>query len=112
MINEDVIEQIYKQYNKRPKSIDCLDFATLFDKAAEHHDLLVDPEAETLTIGSVAENSPFRSIPLRNICAFVPFEEWVAIVTLVSIIFLSSQSSKVAVHIKPLKESIWKKIWG
>lgn len=112
MINADVIEQIYKQYNKRPKSTDCLDFATLFDKAADHHDLFVDPETEILTIGSVAEDSPFRNIPLRNVCAFVPFEEWVAIVTHASIIFLNSRSSKVAVHIKPVKETIWEKIWG
>ena len=43
MINADVIEQIYKQYSKKPKSVDCLDFANLFDKAGEHHDLLIDP---------------------------------------------------------------------
>lgn len=110
MINADVIEQIYKQYSKKPKSVDCLDFATLFDKAGEHHDLLIDPEKGVLIIGSIAEDAPFHSIPLRNIIAFVPFEEWVAIVMHSSIIFLNSRSSKVAAHIKPLKESLWDKI--
>ena len=65
-----------------------------------------------LIIGSIAEDAPFHSIPLRNIIAFVPFEEWVAIVMHSSIIFLNSRSSKVAAHIKPLKESLWDKIWN
>lgn len=81
-------------------------------KPESHHDLLIDPEKGVLTIGSIEEGAPFHSIPLRNIIAFMPFEEWVAIVMHASIVFLNSRSSKVAAHIKPLKESLWDKIWN
>lgn len=107
MITADVINAIYKQYPKRPASFDLLDFATLFEKAGEHHDILVDPEAEELIIGSIAPESPFHVIPLKNIHAFVPFENWVAIAMHSSVIFLSSKDNKVSVHLRPEKTSFW-----
>ncbi len=107
MISNDVINSIYKKYASRPKSYDCLDFATLFEKAGEHHGIMVDPETEELEIGSIAPNSPFHKIPLRNIHAFVPFEEWVAIVMHSSIVFLNARNSEVMVNIKQASSSIW-----
>ena len=55
MITAEVIDSIYKQYPKRATSIDELDFASLFEKAAANHNLSVDPESEELTIGSISK---------------------------------------------------------
>ena len=107
MISNDVINSIYKKYSERPKSYDCLDFATLFEKAGQQHNLMVDPDTEELEIGSIAPGSPFHKLPLRNIHAFVPFEHWVAIVMHSSIIFLNARKPEVMVNIKQQGTSIW-----
>lgn len=111
MISSDVIASIYKQYPKRPNSVDELDFASLFDKAGMNHDIMVDPETEELIIGSISPKSPFHKIPLKNIHAFVPFENWVAIVLHSTIIFLSAKDNKVSVHLKAEKPSIWNRLF-
>ncbi len=111
MITSDVVSAIYKQFPKRPGSIDDLDFATLFEKAGINHDILVDPETEELTIASISPESPFHKIPLKNIHAFVPFENWVAIALHSSIIFLSAKDNKVSVHIRPETPSLWNRLF-
>lgn len=111
MITAEVIDSIYKQYPKRATSIDELDFASLFEKAAANHNLSVDPESEKLTIGSISKNSPFGTISLKNVHAFIPFENWVAVVLHSSIIFLSAKDNKVSVHLKTESPSLWDKLF-
>lgn len=108
MITRQVIQTLYKKYNKLPKSPDCLDMALLFDYAAEHHNVEIDMDGplEALIINSITPDSPFHRIPLDRIHAIVPFEEWVAVVLHSSIIFLSKTSPKVSVHIRGEKTSI------
>ena len=101
MITKQVIETLYKKYSKLPKSPDCLDFGLLFDSVAEHHDITVDMDTDSLIIHSLGERSPFYKLPLSRIYAIVPFEEWVAIVMHSSVIFLNRTSAKVSVLIKP-----------
>lgn len=110
MITKQVIDTLYKKYDKRPKSPDCLDFALLFDTIADHHDISVDMDTDQLVINSIDEKSLFHKIPLSKIHAIVPFEEWVAIVLHSSIIFLNRKSPKVSVHIKPPKMTMWERI--
>lgn len=111
MISNDVINSIYKKYSARPKSYDCLDFATLFEKAGIEHGIMVDPEAEELEIGSISPDSPFHKLPLNNIHAFVPFEEWVAIVMHSSIIFLNARTPEVMINLKQGATSFWDRIF-
>lgn len=110
MITNEIIKEIYKQYDKKPKSMDCLDFALLFDKVGVLHNILVDPDTQTLTIDSIPEDSPFHQVALKNIYAFVPFEQWVAIVLHSSIIFLNTKRPITSIHIKSHKLSLWDKI--
>lgn len=110
MITKEVINAIYKQYSKKPKSPDYLDFALLFDKAGIQHDILIDPETEEMTIASIAEDSPFHAIPLRNIYAIIPFEEWTAIVMHSSIVFLNVKKPVTSIHIKAQEASFWDKL--
>jgi hypothetical protein len=101
MITREVIESLYKQYPKSPKSADCLDIALLFDNT-QCHDIAVDMATERLTIGSVSKSSPFSRIAMRCINAIVLFDEWVAIVMHSSILFLNRHSKDVSVHIKAI----------
>ncbi len=112
MITKQVIDALYKKYRKRPESPDCLDMPLLFEAAAEHHNISIDMEGpvDSLIIRSVDPMSPFHRLPLEKIHAIVPFEEWVAIVMHSSIIFLSTKSSKVSVHIKSVGPSLTDKI--
>ena len=110
MINNQVIETLYKKYKKTPKSIDMLNLAILFDYAAKHHNIYIEPESKKMTIGSIDPSSPFHSIPVNRINAIVPFEEWVAVVTPASIIFLNRKNSQVSVHIKPVKPGLMDRI--
>ena len=106
MITKEVIQKIYKQYPKRAKSVDELDFGLLFDSVGEIHDINVDFNSNRLIIGSLDNRSIFRSIPLSHIHAFVPFENWIAIVLNASIVFLNRHSTEVSVHLKPQEQSM------
>lgn len=110
MITKEVIDTIYKQYSKKPKKPDELDFGMLFEKTGLEHDIMIDPETNELTIGSIPEDSPFHSLPLTNIHAFVPFEEWTAIVLHSSIVFLNNKKPMTSIHLNVPKKSFWQKI--
>lgn len=113
MITQQVIDTLYKQYKKAPKSQDCLNMPLLFDAAGENHNISVDFDDDMnaeLIIGSIDPKSPFHRMPMSHIHAIVPFEDWVAIVLHSSIIFLNKKDSRVSIHIRPLKETLMDKI--
>lgn len=110
MITKEVINEIYKKYSKKPKDESQVDLGLLFRKAGLVHDILVDPDTFELTISSIDKNSPFHSIPTRNIIAIVPFEEWTAIVLHSSIIFLNNIKPIASVHLRPQQMSFWNKL--
>lgn len=110
MISRENIKEIYRKYKNAPKSIDELDIATLFDETAIHHDILVDPEENILTIGSIDPKSLFHTLPLDRINAIIGFEEWVAIVLHSSIIFLNRNNQKVAIDIKEVRPTMSERI--
>lgn len=112
MITTDVINAIYKKYDKWPKSPDCLDFALLFEGAGIVHDIMIDPEMQELTIASISPDSPFHTLSINNIYAIIPFEEWIAIVLHSSIIFLNKKKPLTSIHIKQPTLSIWDRIKG
>lgn len=110
MINKQVIDTLYKKYDKAPKSADYLDFSLLFEGCQQNHGIEIDIDNDRLIINSVDSTSPFHSLELKNINAIVPFEEWVALVTRNSIVFLNNFSNKVSVHIKDIKPNFIDKI--
>ena len=110
MITKEVIEQIYKKYSKKSKDDAQVDLGLLFRKAGLVHDILVEPDTYELIISSIEEDSPFHSIPIRNIMAIVPFEEWTAIVLHSSIIFLNNKKPTTSIHLRPQQLSFWDKL--
>lgn len=108
MITKKAIEETYKRYRKKPKSIDGLDVGILFDKVAEIHGLTI--EDEKIVLRSVDEKSMFRNIALSRVYGIVNFDETVAIVLHSSIIFLNKKEPKVNIHIKPEPKTFIEKV--
>ncbi|MCM1033166.1 MAG: hypothetical protein NC405_05355 [Odoribacter sp.] len=106
MITKEVIKTLYKKYPRRAKSFDDLDIALLFETVGEIHNINIDIDTNMLTVGSIDAKSIFHSIPLTHVHAFVPFEEWTAIVLHSSIIFLNRNNTTVSVHLKPISPTI------
>lgn len=108
MITKKAIEEIYKKYRKKPKSIDELDVEFLFDSLPQIHGLEI--KDEKVILRSVDEESMFRKIALSRVHGIVNFEETVAIVLHSSIIFLNKKEPKVNIHIKPEPKTFSQKI--
>ncbi len=112
MITKEVIKNLYKKYPRRARSVDDLDIAMLFETVGEMHNINIDIETNALTIGSIDPKSIFHTIPLSHVHAFVPFEEWTAIVLHSSIIFLNRRNPNVSVHLKPVSPSLSDRLRG
>lgn len=106
MITKDIIRAIYHQYPRRAKSPDYLDFALLFDSVGALHNISINPEATHIVIGSIDPHALFHRIPLGHIHAFVPFDEWTAILLDTSIIFLNRRDSQVSINLRPDDRSL------
>ena len=110
MVTKKVIQTLYKQFDKPPKTTDELNIALLFDYAIDNHGICIDEEK--LYIGSVDPKSPFAAIPLRHINEIVEFETCIAIVLRQSIIFLNKDNSEVYIHLRIDEDnpSLWDRI--
>lgn len=98
MLTKEVINSLYRKFDKRPSSPDELDIALLFEHLLDSHYVAIDDEAN-LILGSVPEDSPFHSIPLANIHAIVGLADEIVIVLHSSLIILDKDDSKVHIHI-------------
>ena len=108
MITKQVIEELYKKYNKRPPSPFDLNLSLLFEYAVDVHAINLDEEK--VVINSISPDSVFHSIDLNHIHEIVEFEESIAIVLHSSIIFLNKYDNKSYVHIKAPSQSIWERL--
>lgn len=99
MITSKVIDQIYKNYKRPPASPDELDVDLLFQYLLDNHDIAFDDNAN-LVIGNFPDDSPFHTIPLKNIHAIIEFDRKIAIVFHSSILFLNKYDSGSHLHVK------------
>lgn len=111
MINNQVIQELYKKFPKRPSSPDELDIDLLFMYLMDSHDFYIDDDGN-LVIQSIAPTSPFHSIPLTHIHKIVEFDDKIALVLHSSIVFLDKNDPKVHIHIRTQKPSLWNKLRG
>ncbi|MBD5185188.1 MAG: hypothetical protein HDS11_02245 [Bacteroides sp.] len=98
MITKKVIENLYKQYRKRPDSPDELNIGLLFGPVFDNHGITLDED--NLVINSIDPASPFHTIPLKNIHEIVEFADDIAIVLHSSIIFLKKEDNRVNIHVQ------------
>lgn len=112
MVTKQVIQTLYKQFSKPPKSADELNIALLFDYAFDNHGIFIDED--TLYIGSVNPKSPFANLPLRHIHEIVEFESCLAIVLPNAIVFLSKDNSDVNIHLRisDSNPTLWQRLKG
>lgn len=104
MINNKVIETIYKKYSKRPSSLDQLNIPLLFEAA--HDDHAIEIKGHDLVINSQDPASPFHTIDLNRVHAILDFDKYVAVVLHSSIIFISKHSDQIHIHLKSIKPTI------
>lgn len=97
MVTKKVIQSLYKQFSRPPKSPTDLNLGLLFDYALENHGIYIDEDR--LYIGSVDPSSPFSSIELGRIHEIVEFENVIAIVLPRAIVFLNKENSGVNIHL-------------
>lgn len=103
MINNKIIDSIYKKYSKRPSSIDQLNIPLLFEAAHEDH--AIEISGQDLILTTMDPLSPFHTIDLGRVHAILDFDKYVAVVLHSSIIFISKTDDKVHVHLKDIKPS-------
>lgn len=110
MVTKKVIQTLYRQFDRPPKSPDELNLALLFDYALENHGILIDEE--NLYIGSVEPTSPFSTIALKRIHEIVEFDKVLAIVLPAAIVFLNKKDSEVNIHLRLDDDnpSVWQRI--
>ena len=91
MVTKQVINTLYKQFSRPPKSPDELNLGLIFDYTMDNHGIFIDED--NLYIGSIEPSSPFSTIELKRIHEIVEFEKVIAIVLPSSIIFLNKENS-------------------
>lgn len=108
MITQKLIDEIYRTYNRRPSSPECLNMKLLTDDMVAMHGIeIVDGH---IVIDSMDSVSPFRRLPLNFVHGIENFEDEVAIVLHSSIVFLSKVSPTSRVHLKLNRQSLWRRL--
>lgn len=99
MITAQTINQLYKKYRKKPKSLDDRNLSLLVDMALDTEAL--DLDGDKLVFNQLDQYSPFREIELERIHAAVDLGDEIAIVLPNSMIFVNKHNFATHVHFKP-----------
>lgn len=113
MITQEVINEIYKNYNKPCKNEEELNLPYFVELLKPHHKLTLD-DIEVV-VESEEEFSPFRRFLKRGLYAVLEFDRNVAFVFQSHILFFSKSDSNMSVHFRPAekkKRSIFDAIFG
>ncbi|MDE7402957.1 MAG: hypothetical protein K2M87_06065 [Muribaculaceae bacterium] len=111
MITQEVITEIYKNYNKPAKNESELNLPYFVDLLAPFHKLEVSDDEIIVT--GLDEFSPFRRFLKRGLFAVLEFDKNVAFVFQSHILFFSKLDKNLSVHFRPSeKKSIFDRIFG
>lgn len=111
MITEEVINEIYKNYNKPCKNEDELNLPYFADLLKNHHRLSI--KDDEIVVESLEKFSPFRRFLKRALCAVLEFDTNVAFVFQTHILFFNKTNNKLSVHFRPAgKRSFLNKLFG
>lgn len=111
MINEAVINEIYKKFNKPHKHSEDLKLDYFLPILNLHHS--IETDGFEIVLKDVEEYSPFRRFLIRSLNAVLEFDKLIAFVFRNHILFFGKEDNQLHVHIKPEKpKSIFSKIFG
>lgn len=111
MITDEVIREIYKNYNKPCKNEQDLKLPYFVDLLKPYHSLTI--KDDEIIVDGLDEFSPFRRFLKRGLFAILEFDKYVAFVFQAHILFFSTKDKNLMVHFRPAeKRSILDKIFG
>lgn len=111
MINENVINEIYKKFRKPHKNPEDLRLDYFIPILSEHHN--IENDGFEIVITDLEEYNPFRRFLIRSLNAVLEFDKMIAFVFRNHILFLGKEDNQMRVHIKPEeKPSLFKRIFG
>lgn len=111
MITQEVISEIYKNYNKPCKNEDELNLPYFVELLSPFHKLsLLDDE---VIVEGLDEFSPFKRFLKRGLFAVLEFDRNVAFVFKAHILFFSKLDKNLSVHFRPAeKRSFLDRLFG
>lgn len=111
MINESVINEIYKKFSKPHKKVEDLRLDYFLPILSAHH--TINNDGFEIELKDVEEYSPFRRFLIRSLTAVLEFDKLIAFVFKNHILFLGKEDNQLHVHIKPEQpKSLFSKIFG
>lgn len=102
MINENVINEIYKKFSKPHKNNSDLRLDYFIPILQAHHS--IENDGFEIILKDVEEFSPFRRFLIRSLNAVLEFDKLIAFVFRTHILFLGKEDNQLHVHIKPEKK--------
>lgn len=112
MISKQVIEEIYKKYNKPPKKVDDLRIPYFLDLLSKSHHLRLSQDQEEIVNEDLDNYNPFKRFLIRRMTAILEFERMVAFAFDNHIIFFQKDSTDMRVHFKPVKKGFFSRLFG
>lgn len=111
MVDEKVIQEIYKKYRKPPKNAAGLRLDYFIPMLEEHH--AIENDGFEIVLKDVDEFNPFRRFLIRSLNAVLEFDKLIAFVFRSHILFMGKEDNQLHVHIKPEdKSSLFGRIFG
>ena len=111
MVDEKVIQEIYKRYSKPHKKYEDLRLDYFLPMLEAHH--RIENDGFEIVLKDVAEYNPFRRFLIRSLNAVLEFDKLIAFVFKNHILFIGKESNQLHVHIKPEpKPSLFGRIFG
>lgn len=111
MVDEKVIQEIYKRYRKPHKKVEDLRLDYFLPMLGEHHS--IENDGMEIVLKDVDEYNPFRRFLIRSLNAVLEFDKLIAFVFRNHILFMGKEDNQLHVHIKPEdKSSLFGRIFG
>lgn len=99
MVDEKVIQEIYKKFRKPHKNYEDLRLDYFLPMLQEHH--TIENDGFEIILKDVDEYNPFRRFLIRSLNAVLEFDKLIAFVFKNHILFIGKEDNQLHVHIKP-----------
>ena len=111
MVDDKVIQEIYKKYRKPHKNYEDLRLDYFLPMLGEHHS--IENDGFEIVLKDVDEYNPFRRFLIRSLNAVLEFDKLIAFVFKNHILFMGKEDNQLHVHIKPEdKPSLFGRLFG